>query len=62
MLIKLVRLDWRYAKGEWIEEEVDVQTCTVGSTEEPGSCTFDTEVGGEYRITATVNQFIGAIS
>ena len=36
------------------EEEVDVQTCTAGSQTEPVTCTFETPVGGTYRITAVV--------
>ena len=31
----------------------------MGSTEEPVSCTFETEVGGEYQITATVTDAFG---
>nr|MBC7243870.1 hypothetical protein [Chloroflexota bacterium] len=52
--MRMVRLDWRYVKGEWREEEVDEQRCTVGSQEEPVSCTFETPEGGTYRITATI--------
>jgi uncharacterized protein YfaS (alpha-2-macroglobulin family) len=52
--IKMVRLDWRYVKGTWIEEEVGEQACTVGSQAEPVSCTFETAEGGTYRITATI--------
>ncbi len=57
--VQAARLEWKYARGGWREEAVDVQTCTVGSTEEPVSCTFDTEVGGEYQITATVTDAMG---
>ncbi|MBC7231926.1 MAG: Ig-like domain-containing protein [Chloroflexi bacterium] len=52
--IRAVRLDWRYVKGEWREEELDEQRCTVGSQNEPVSCTFETPQGGTYRITATI--------
>lgn len=57
--IKLVRLEWRYAKGEWIEEEVDVQTCTVGSLSEPVSCKFEAREGGQHRLTATITDAKG---
>jgi uncharacterized protein YfaS (alpha-2-macroglobulin family) len=52
--VQAARLEWKYVRGAWREEAVDVQKCTVGSTLEPVSCTFDTSVGGEYQITATV--------
>ncbi|MEZ4859672.1 MAG: alpha-2-macroglobulin family protein [Caldilineaceae bacterium] len=52
--VKAARLEWQYSKGQWSEEEADVQECTVDSTAEPVSCTFTTNVGGTYRVTATV--------
>jgi len=52
--MRAVRLEWSYKKGEWQQEEVDEQTCTVGSRDEPVSCTFETPEGGTYRISATV--------
>lgn len=56
--MRAARLDWTYKSGQWTEEEVDVQECTVTSPgfpdAEPVFCTFDTETGGRYRITATV--------
>ncbi|MGQ9492626.1 MAG: alpha-2-macroglobulin family protein [Anaerolineae bacterium] len=52
--MRAVRLEWRYSKGEWREEEVDEQRCMVGSQNEPVSCTFETPEGGTYRITATI--------
>ena len=57
--VQAARLEWKYARGGWREEAVDVQTCIVGSTEEPVSCTFETEAGGEYQITATVTDAFG---
>jgi alpha-2-macroglobulin len=52
--VQAARLEWSTVRGVWRQEAVDVQECTVGSTEEPVSCTFETETGGEYQITATV--------
>ena len=52
--MQAARLEWKTQGGEWIEEEVDVQSCSVESTSEAVSCSFDTEIGGQYRITATV--------
>jgi uncharacterized protein YfaS (alpha-2-macroglobulin family) len=57
--VEAARLEWKYVRGAWREEAVDVQKCTVGSTLEPVSCTFDTSVGGEYQITATVTDAFG---
>jgi len=57
--IKMVRLDWRYVKGQWREEEADEQHCTVGSQAEAVSCTFETPEGGRYRITATITDAKG---
>ena len=47
------------SSGQWTEQLVDEQTCTITSswrTTSDGSmrCEFDTEVGGTYRITAIV--------
>jgi alpha-2-macroglobulin len=53
------RLDWKTRGNQSIEEEVDVQTCRLGSATEPVSCTFETPVGGTYRITATVSDDLG---
>jgi uncharacterized protein YfaS (alpha-2-macroglobulin family) len=57
--VEAARLEWRYVRGAWREEAVDVQTCTVGSLDEPVSCTFETEVGGKYQITGTVTDAFG---
>lgn len=52
--LRAARLEWKYTKGQWREEEVEVQECTVDSTTEPVSCEFTTGTGGSYRITAQV--------
>lgn len=52
--VRAARLEWKVRQGAWGEEEVDIQTCQVGSTREPVSCVFDTSLGGTYRITAEV--------
>jgi hypothetical protein len=52
------RLEWVLAGGDWTEQVADEQTCTFTSTgdatDESMRCEFGTEVGGTYRITATV--------
>ncbi|MGE5224888.1 MAG: alpha-2-macroglobulin family protein [Omnitrophica WOR_2 bacterium] len=52
--VRAARLEWKFKDGAWGEEEVDVQKCSQGSAEKPVTCTFQTELGGSYRITATV--------
>jgi len=47
-------LDWTYKGGSWTEIEVDPQTCELVSGAEAGTCTFEPEEGGSYRIKATV--------
>jgi alpha-2-macroglobulin len=47
--VTAARLEWKYRSGQWVEEEADVQTCNVGSTDEPVTCEFETPVGGSYR-------------
>ncbi len=52
--LRAVRLDWKYEKGEWKQIEADEQTCTVPSAAEPVVCTFETNSGGQYQITAHI--------
>lgn len=53
------RLEWNLRDGQWLEEEVDPQECTVTSASEPVTCTFDTTKGGEMKITAVVTDSAG---
>lgn len=53
------RLEWKFRDGRWDEVEVDVQNCSVESEDEPVKCSFDTSIGGSYRITATVTDTLG---
>jgi uncharacterized protein YfaS (alpha-2-macroglobulin family) len=57
--VQATRLEWKYQGVRWGETEADVQTCTLGSTSEPVTCTFETPVGGSYRITAQVSDELG---
>ncbi|MDQ3249565.1 MAG: MG2 domain-containing protein, partial [Chloroflexota bacterium] len=52
--LRAVRLEWKYAKGNWTQEEADEQTCRVPSAAEPVICTFETPKGGEYKIIAEI--------
>ncbi len=49
----LLRSD--FVDGKFVEEVVDPQTCEVTSAATPSECTFATAVGGQYRISTTVN-------
>ncbi len=60
--VQAARLEWKYQGGSWQEVEADVQTCKVGSQLEPVSCSFDTPVGGSYRITAIVSDDQGRLN
>jgi uncharacterized protein YfaS (alpha-2-macroglobulin family) len=49
-----VLLDWVYKNSEWREEESHPQDCTVQSTMDAVKCTFKSDEGGRYRVTASV--------
>ncbi|MBI5963816.1 MAG: hypothetical protein HY863_10110 [Chloroflexi bacterium] len=53
------RLEWKYSNGNWNEEVGDFQTCSLLSTPEPATCSFETPIGGSYQITATVTDELG---
>ena len=53
------RLEWKNRNGNWVEEVVDVQTCSLLSKPEPDSCSFETSLGGSYQITAQVTDELG---
>ncbi|MGD2162545.1 MAG: alpha-2-macroglobulin family protein, partial [Anaerolineales bacterium] len=57
--VTAARLEWKYTGGRWQQVEADTQECTVGSLEEPVSCSFETPLGGRYRITATLTDAEG---
>ena len=53
------RLEWVYRDGQWHEEALDTQNCDLTSTSEPLTCTFNTDKGGEYEITAVLTDAQG---
>jgi uncharacterized protein YfaS (alpha-2-macroglobulin family) len=57
--VQAARLEWKYQDSNWSEVEVDVQKCSLGSALQPVTCTFQTSVGGSYRITAVVTDELG---
>jgi alpha-2-macroglobulin len=52
--LRAARLDWSYVDGAWKQQEVDVQEQTLEPGAEPARATFQTKLGGQYRVTATV--------
>ncbi len=60
--LRAVRLQWKVTRGVWNQEEVDPQECTVGSLLEPVSCTFNTDIGGTYRIRAEITDGMGRVN
>lgn len=57
--VKAARLEWKFREGEWREEEADLQTCALTSASQPLTCTFETNLGGRYKITAIVTDSLG---
>ncbi len=57
--VTAARLEWRTERGVWQQVEADGQTCTVASAAEPVTCSFATDKGGEYQITAVVTDSSG---
>lgn len=54
--ITAARMEWNYSTGY---QPVETLQCNVSSTTEPVTCTFDTDKGGEYQITAVVTDAAG---
>ncbi|MGI9068706.1 MAG: alpha-2-macroglobulin family protein [Pyrinomonadaceae bacterium] len=52
--LRLVRLEYVHAKGEWKQEERDPQEQTLKSGANAVSARFQTKEGGMYRLTARV--------
>ena len=59
--VRAARVEWKF-RGEWVEEEADLQTCQAGSGLEPVTCTFETPLGGKYTITARVTDGLGRVN
>ena len=60
--VEAALLEWKYQDGRWQEVEVNLQECTVGSTDSPVSCEFETPRGGRYQITAYVTDSEGRLN
>jgi hypothetical protein len=60
--ITAARLEWKYRNDEWTEEETDVQTCQKRSGLDPEECSFETSIGGSYRVSGTVTDDAGRVN
>ncbi|MGA9596317.1 MAG: MG2 domain-containing protein, partial [Acidimicrobiia bacterium] len=56
------RLEWRLVDGQWDEVPVEIEPCTVTSSDQPVDCEFSTDIGGTYQIVATVTDGAGRSS
>jgi uncharacterized protein YfaS (alpha-2-macroglobulin family) len=54
MQLRLVRLDDKFEKGNWVTKEVDPQEQTVNSGADGVPVHFSPSAGGEYKLTARV--------
>ncbi len=52
--MRAVLMDWVFEKGEWKQQEKNPQECTVRSAADAVQCRFETKEGGQYRVTATI--------
>ncbi|HEX8923093.1 MAG TPA: alpha-2-macroglobulin family protein, partial [Pyrinomonadaceae bacterium] len=52
--LRLVRLNYVYEKGEWVEKETDAQEQTIRSGADGVRVRLATKEGGQYRLTAQV--------
>jgi uncharacterized protein YfaS (alpha-2-macroglobulin family) len=52
--VRAARLEWKIQDGRWQEVEASQQTCNLTSAAESLTCSFETPLGGSYRITGEV--------
>lgn len=52
--VRFARVEHGYAGGVWQEQEKDATTCAVTAADAPVTCRFRPEIGGEWRVTASV--------
>lgn len=53
------RLQWKFGDDGWEQVAVDAQGCDLTSAFQEQLCTFDTAIGGTYRIVAIVTDEFG---
>ena len=52
--MRAVLIDWAFENGEWKEREINPQDCVVRSGNAAVQCSFRTNEGGRYRVTASI--------
>jgi len=52
--LRLSRITWEWRNGSYQEIEVDPEECKVTSSTDAQECIFEPDMGGSYRIRATV--------
>ena len=52
--MRAVLIDWNFENGEWKERETNPQECVVRSGNAAVPCSFRTNDGGRYRVTASI--------
>jgi uncharacterized protein YfaS (alpha-2-macroglobulin family) len=64
--VKVARIDWEQQGSEYVEKELDPQTCDVTSVAANAAdtvrCTFKTAQGGSYRVIAVVKDEHGRLN
>jgi len=53
--IRAVSHRWRQINGTWLQVDQEPQDCSVKSSTDAVPCTFVTQDGGIYRVTATIH-------
>jgi uncharacterized protein YfaS (alpha-2-macroglobulin family) len=57
--LRLAKLKWEYAGGEWKETETPVGECETVSGDGPTECRFEPRSGGVYRLVAITSDAAG---
>ena len=60
--ITAARIVTQYVDGRWTEVPIDAETCEVVSEQAPVDCEFTADIGGRYRISASVADDAGRMS
>ncbi len=54
VVVKAALMQWTYVNGKWATAEQASEECKLVSTAEAQECSFTSEVGGRYQITASI--------
>jgi uncharacterized protein YfaS (alpha-2-macroglobulin family) len=62
LAVRAERMVWSYQKHELVADDAGAQECVTRSAEQPVPCSFATQQGGQYRITARVTDDQGRVN